>query len=78
MGPPPKWRTGELQRVPCPYPDCGKLNDFRGTEEFLFEKKAQFDCDHCRRTMEVVRAIRTILVSVRVPDRRLQGIPGGA
>ena len=72
------WQTGEIHHVPCPYPDCKRPNDFRDEEEFLFEQwtgigatseSLTFDCDHCKRPMQVVRAVRTAVVSVRVPER---------
>jgi hypothetical protein len=69
-----KWRTGEIDKVPCPYDDCGKPNDFRGNEEFLFNRwtgesmsrdEPTFNCDHCNRLVVVVRAVKTAVISVR-------------
>jgi hypothetical protein len=84
---PNPWRTGTIDSVPCPYgeewakqyrqPACGKRNDFRGTEEFLFnqwtgesavKEKPTFKCDHCGRVIEVVRAEKTIVLSLRIPE----------
>lgn len=67
-----QWRTGEWDRVPCPH--CGKANDFRGTEELLFnqwtgmaatKEEMVFDCDECKNRMQVVRCVRTVVISVR-------------
>jgi len=73
--PAPTQRTGVMSRVPCPYPECTKPNDFREVgEEYLlnqwtgqFSAKEQmsFTCDHCGRPMQVVAAERTIVITVR-------------
>lgn len=71
-----KWRQGKIDSVPCPH--CGRPNDFRDTDEFLFDPmtgasavksdKPTFACDHCSRIMEVVHVEKTIIVAVRKPD----------
>jgi len=73
-----KWRTGKIHSVPCPWPDCGKSNDFRDHKEILLDQwsgkgatgdNPWFTCDHCGRGMEVVKAEPTTIVSVRATSK---------
>lgn len=66
------WHSGMIHSVPCPW--CSARNDFRGTEEFLFDgmtgdpatrSQPTFSCDSCKGLMEVVQVQRTVVVSVR-------------
>ena len=72
QGPERHWTTGRIHAVPCPY--CSKPNDFRDDMEVLFDgleggvetnSRPRFACDHCGREMEVVRAERTVVISLR-------------
>ena len=67
-----KWTHGQMHSVPCPW--CGRPNDLRGIEEWLFDgmtgnpaskNQPTFSCDGCKGLVEVVQVSRTVLVSCR-------------
>ena len=56
--------SGPINGVRCPH--CGKNNDFRMLhDQQLLDTGHKFDCDHCKRLMEVVRIAPVLVVSVR-------------
>lgn len=60
----PKAIQGPIDRVPCPH--CGRHNDFRQLKgQQLLDTGHCMFCDHCGRSMEVVRIATVELVVVR-------------